>query len=106
MQRLHQASDIANIFAKIKPQYLDSFQIYLVKNNLEDNRIGVIIAKKHIPLAVDRNRLKRQIRELFRKNLITKNYKYDILVLIRTKVNLEQKTILLKQIQDYINKLS
>jgi len=106
MQRLHQASDIANIFAKIKPQYLDSFQIYLSKNNLEEHRIGVIIAKKHIPLAVDRNRLKRQIRELFRKNLITKIYKYDILVLIRAKVNLEQKTILLKQIQDYINKLS
>jgi ribonuclease P protein component len=106
MQRLHQASDIANIFAKIKPQYLDSFQVYLIKNNLEEHRIGIIIAKKHIPLAIDRNRLKRQIRELFRKNLITKIYKYDILVLIRAKVNLEQKTILLKQIQDYINKLS
>lgn len=105
MQRLHQSSDIAATFAQIKPQYLDNFQIYCIKNNLLDHRVGVIIAKKHIPLAVDRNRLKRQIRELCRRNLITKSNKYDILVLVRTKIT-TSKANFLSQLNNYINNLT
>lgn len=106
MQRLHQESDIAVIFAKIKPQYLDNFQIYCFKNSLHNNRVGVIIAKKHIPLAVDRNRLKRQIRELCRRNLITKSNKYDILVLVRAKINNNNRANFLSQLNNYINNLT
>jgi len=105
MQRLHQSSDIAEIFAQIKPQYLDKLQIYCVKNSLPDHRVGVIITKKHIPLAVDRNRLKRQIRELCRRNLITKSNKYDILVLVRTKIT-TSKANFLSQLNNYINNLT
>ncbi len=105
MQRLHQSSDIAAMFAQIKPQYLDNFQIYCIKNNLLDHRVGVIIAKKHIPLAVDRNCLKRQIRELCRRNLITKSNKYDILVLVRTKIT-TSKANFLSQLNNYINNLT
>jgi ribonuclease P protein component len=105
MQRLHQSSDIAIIFAKIKPQYLDNFQIYCVKNSFPDHRIGVIIAKKHIPLAVDRNKLKRQIRELCRINLITKKNKYDILVLVRAKIT-TNKANFLSQLNKYIINLT
>jgi ribonuclease P protein component len=104
MQRLHQSSDIASIFAQIKPQYLDNLQIYCVKNTLLDHRVGVIIAKKHITLAVDRNRLKRQIRELCRRNLITKSNKYDIIVLVRTKIT-TNKANFLSQLNNYINNL-
>ena len=78
MKRLHKSSDIADIFASTKPQYLEGLQIYLKVNNLFYNRLGVIIPKKFVTLAVDRNRLKRQIRELFRKSIDTKNHKYDI----------------------------
>lgn len=105
MQRLHQSSDIAAMFTQIKPQYLDNFQIYCITNNLLDHRVGVIIAKKHIPLAVDRNRLKRQIRELCRRNLITKSNKYDILVLVRTKIT-TSKANFLSQLNNYINNLT
>ena len=105
MQRLHQSSDIAAMFAQIKPQYLYNFQIYCIKNNLLDHSVGVIIAKKHIPLAVDRNRLKRQIRELCRRNLITKSNKYDILVLVRTKIT-TSKANFLSQLNNYINNLT
>lgn len=106
MQRLHQASDIANIFAQIKPQYLDTFQIYCIANNLSDHRVGVIVSKKHIPLAVNRNRLKRQTRELCRRILITKNNKYDILVLVRTKITTDNKANFLSQLNNYINNLT
>lgn len=37
------------------------------KNNFEFPRLGIIIAKKNVKLAVQRNRIKRLIRENFRK---------------------------------------
>lgn len=106
MQRLHQASDIASMFAQIKAQYLDNFQIYKRPNSLEQHRLGIVIPKKQVLLAVNRNRLKRQIRELFRNNLVTKNNKYDILVLVRTKVTSQNKADYLHQLHQYINNLS
>ena len=36
------------------------------KNQLSCSRLGVIVAKKHISLAVNRNKIKRAIRESFR----------------------------------------
>ncbi|MFL0797710.1 MAG: ribonuclease P protein component [Cellvibrionaceae bacterium] len=51
-------------------------------NPLEQPRLGLIIAKKHVKLATDRNRLKRLIRESFRLNQHTLP-KADIIVLAR-----------------------
>ena len=34
---------------------------------MDHPRLGIIIAKKNVKLAVERNRLKRQLRETFRK---------------------------------------
>lgn len=44
--------------------------ILLLANSNEQNhaRLGFVLAKKHIKLAVDRNRIKRVIRESFRHN--------------------------------------
>lgn len=106
MQRLHQSSDIAEIFSSTKPQYLEGVQVYLKYNNLSDHRLGVIISKKFVPLAVDRNRLKRQVRELFRKSIVTKNHNYDILVLVRTKITSQNKDSILRQINNYVNNLT
>ncbi|NGY06489.1 ribonuclease P protein component [Solimonas terrae] len=39
-----------------------------VANNLAHARLGLAISKKALPLSVDRNRLKRKIRDTFRLN--------------------------------------
>lgn len=106
MQRLHQSSDIADIFASTKPQYLEGLQIYLKVNNLFHNRLGVIIPKKFVTLAVDRNRLKRQIRELFRKSIDIKNHKYDIIILVRTKITSQNKNYFLRKINNFVSNLT
>ena len=36
------------------------------ENQLSRSRLGIVVAKKHIPLAVNRNKIKRAIRESFR----------------------------------------
>jgi ribonuclease P protein component len=67
--RLLTASDYKEVFGKAEfkvscPQLL----ILAIKSGYEDPRLGLVIAKKHIRLAVERNRLKRLIRESFRKH--------------------------------------
>ncbi len=43
------------------------FLLLIRKNNAEETKIGIIISKKKIRHAVDRNRYKRLVRESFRK---------------------------------------
>ena len=38
------------------------------KTNYENSRLGLVVAKKNLPLAAQRNKLKRIVRETFRKN--------------------------------------
>jgi ribonuclease P protein component len=44
------------------------FTILVTKNPAQDNRLGLAIAKKRVKLAVQRNRIKRLVRESFRLN--------------------------------------
>jgi ribonuclease P protein component len=67
--RLLTAPDYKVVFGKAEfkvscPQLL----ILAIKSGYEDPRLGLVIAKKHIRLAVERNRVKRLIRESFRKH--------------------------------------
>lgn len=67
-QRLLKAAEYTNVFSD--PPFRASHQYCLIlakPNNLEHDRLGLVIAKKHIRLAVDRNRIKRLIRESFRQ---------------------------------------
>ncbi|RIY33551.1 ribonuclease P protein component [Psittacicella gerlachiana] len=62
-----------------------NFSILGVENNLEESRLGMIIAKKNIKLAHDRNRVRRIVREYFRLN----QHKYlpvDILFFARSHI--------------------
>ena len=43
------------------------FSVFVHENALKRSRIGVIVGKKGAPRAVDRNRIKRLVRELFRR---------------------------------------
>ena len=44
------------------------FIVLAKKTNHENSRLGLVIAKKNLPLAAQRNKLKRIVRETFRKN--------------------------------------
>ena len=54
------------------------------KNNLGFNRLGLIVGKKSLRKAVDRNRIKRQLRESFRQ---LDSLSLDIVVLVRPSVS-------------------
>lgn len=56
-------------------------------NTREFNRLGMIVSKKSIPGAVQRNKVKRRIREAFRKIAIEHELGWDIVVMTRPKIN-------------------
>ena len=65
--RLDNSLDFLNCFLKGKRTYTHAFMIQYLENDLEHSRLGIRIAKKKIKKAVERNRIKRIAREVFRK---------------------------------------
>ncbi|MDO8813462.1 MAG: ribonuclease P protein component [Gallionella sp.] len=59
------------------------FKVYFVRNGQENARLGMIVGKKMLPGAADRNRVKRMIREVFRQHNI-KLRKLDVVVRVRS----------------------
>lgn len=81
--RLVSPEDFRSVFAhalKVKNKYL--IALYR-SNSLSHARIGIVIKKQHVKLAVDRNLLRRIARESFRNQQETLKG-LDIIVLIRS----------------------
>ena len=58
------------------------FKVFCAYNNRENARLGIITSKKTLHNAVDRNRIKRVIRAVFRQHNI-KSCKLDLVVMVR-----------------------
>ena len=70
--RLLTASDYSNVFQDVKLRVSSKNFLILARPYEKDHpRLGIIIAKKNVKLAVERNRIKRQLRESFRKQRLT-----------------------------------
>ena len=59
-----------------------NFKVFFARNQEQHARLGIIAGKKNLPRSVDRNRIKRVIREAFRLHSI-KNHKLDVVVMVR-----------------------
>lgn len=85
--RLLEASAYRHVFDQVDTKASHKNLLLLASyNSLEHHRLGLIIAKKHVRLAVQRNRIKRVIREFFR-NHPSGNPGQDIVVLARKGVD-------------------
>ena len=90
--RLNKAEDYKQVFSS-KRRSSDKSFLFLAKSN-DDNiaRLGLAVPKKHINSAVERNKLKRKIRESFRLKHESLNGN-DIVVVIRNKMDVNDKNI-------------
>lgn len=59
------------------------FKVFYAGNGRENARLGIIASKRSFPRAVDRNRVKRLVREAFRRHAI-RTRKLDLVVLAKT----------------------
>jgi len=80
------------------------FLILAKKNDSQKSRIGMVIGKKTTKLAVNRNRIKRAIRESFRTSF-PKNLHLDIVIVARPGINKYLKVNSVNLLNDLWQKL-
>lgn len=82
-QRLLNARDYQGVFDDNKLKVANSTLLILARPTVGDgSRLGLVIAKKNIPTAVQRNRIKRIVRETFRQQVF--DIPLDIVFLARS----------------------
>ncbi len=81
--RLTNTAQFDDVFKKASKTVKTKEFLFLLKNNfIEENRLGIIVGKKDVPLSVERNRLRRLIREGFR-TVLNPRLSLDLIVLVR-----------------------
>ena len=90
--RLKRPEEFKRVFSSKRRSSDNSFLFLAKSNSFDLARLGLAIPKKHIHSAVERNKLKRIIRESFRikQEKLKGN---DIVVVVRNKLDVNQKNI-------------
>lgn len=101
-QRLLTATDYSNVFDNNSLRVSAKHFLILAYRSPDNRtgRLGLVIAKKNVKLAVQRNRIKRQIRESFRLKQ-DDLHQLDIVVLARRGLDQKNNT----QISDELTRL-
>jgi len=60
-----------------------NFKIFFVRNTKQNARLGIIASKRTLPGAVQRNRVKRAVREVFRLHSVKAQH-IDLVVMVRS----------------------
>ena len=89
--RMNNPRDFSRVFRQAKRTGGGGLTILTVENSVGHPRLGLAIAKKHLKLASERNRLKRIIRTSFRQHQPA-FANIDIVVLSRLDVNKRNST--------------
>lgn len=79
--RLTQSKQYRKVFQEAKKVRLQSLLLQVIFNNLSHPRVGIAVAKSRVPRAVDRNQIKRIIRESFRLSNLSEGL--DIVVIVQ-----------------------
>lgn len=86
---LSQATEFQSIFQSGKKIKTRFFTLLVKPNQLSYGRLGLVVAKKSVRLAVDRNLIKRVVRESFRHQQLTG---MDTLFVVHPAINSLNKT--------------
>ena len=82
INRLKATQDFALAIKKGKAYRNESFTVHLVKNECEHVRVGISVSAK-LTNAVNRNRIKRQVRAMCDELIKYNDYALDIVIIIR-----------------------
>ena len=103
--RLAHSYQFDAVFDQKKARFNSASLLLLAKpNTLGFNRLGMIVSKKSIPKSVQRNKVKRRIRETFRRPASVSITGWDIVVMTRPNIKFQQD--LASHIQDSFTSLA
>lgn len=103
-QRLLQAIEFSRVFDKPDRRSDKFFTILYISNNSGIGRLGMAISKKRARRAVDRNRIKRLVRETFRHHQ-QELTGLDIVVLARDPAASTNNPVLQKSLKNHWQQL-
>ena len=90
--KLRRSRDFTNAFSSHNRSSDDFFLFLVVDNNTELARLGLAVPKKNISKAVERNKIKRLIRESFRLRKERLKGK-DVVVFVKKQFDVKQDNI-------------
>ena len=105
--KLKNATDFSSVFNEATcKQYGGSILLLAKPSGAPVNRLGMIVAKRYIRRAVDRNKIKRVMREAFRKqSTFPVTTRLDIVLLVRGGVSQGEAGYLYKKLELLLDKL-
>ena len=102
--RLLTPGHFQNVFSKPLRFGSSHITILVTPNTDQNNRLGLAIAKKRVKLAVQRHRVKRQIRESFRLNKHNLPH-IDILVMVKSRTDKLNNKEINQQLEKILRKI-
>jgi ribonuclease P protein component len=84
--RLRKKSDIDNVFKKGKTVTGNFIFLRAAKNNLDINRFAFVVSSKISKKSVTRNKIKRQLREIIKKNILKIKQGFDFVLIVRPQI--------------------
>jgi ribonuclease P protein component len=110
LNRIIKEKEFEKIFKKGKGKYIESLGLKYLKNDLNLNRFAVVVSTKVNKKAVQRNRIKRQIKNILKNQKYSKKINYDIIILTfppiksKTFIEIEKDIIYLLKNQQLLEK--
>lgn len=103
--RLQEKKYFQRVYRHGKALHTPLFRIHTYKNNLEQTRIGIVIANKVIKKATKRTRKKRQIRAAFFDLIDHLVLGYDIVVVAKPDIEKASFLDVQKDLEDGLKKI-
>lgn len=102
--RITKPEEFRYLFRTGKKLHTENLVLYIKSNSLGHPRIGISIGRKAAAKSVDRNRIKRLLRESFRTNKTDFN-ENDIIVVVKNNISQSKMSDVLSEIKSALLKL-
>ncbi|MFA7088025.1 MAG: ribonuclease P protein component [Patescibacteria group bacterium] len=100
INRINRDKEFDRVFKMGKSNYSKFLGVKMVKNELGTNRLGILVSTKVSKKAVIRNKIKRQIREIFYQETSKMLVGYDFVIVVFSEIlekNFEELSTILKK---------
>ena len=102
--RIRNQKSFRSVFSEGARAHSENFVLYSKSNGLGHPRLGISVGKKASPSSVRRNRMKRMLREIFRKNKAS-FFSNDVVMVVKNDVADKKSGELLPEITKLAEKL-